>query len=149
MSCQTNLIYLIRLQVWGDNCVDIIYFNFCKAFDFIPHDIITKILVLYTFTEAYLKCIKNKVTDRTQKVVVNRDSLLNVNIFQCNSAGISQNPHVIHHFWQWNGSKYKIISDKISGWHKDWWSGNEGSRIQCSWLIVPTETKFQNSFQSN
>lgn len=41
-----------------------------------------KILVLYTFTEAHVKCIKNWVTDRAQKVVVNRESSLNGNI--CN-----------------------------------------------------------------
>lgn len=53
----------------------------CKAFDFIPHDIMIKILALYTFTEVHVKCIKNWVTDRSQKVVVNRESSLNGNIF--------------------------------------------------------------------
>lgn len=71
----------------GDNCVDIIYLNFCKAFDFISHDIMIKILVLYTFTEAHVKCIKKRVTDRSQKVVVNRESSLNGNIFNVTLQG--------------------------------------------------------------
>lgn len=40
-----------------------------------------KILVLYTFTKAHVKCIKNQVTDRAKKVVVNRESSLNGNAF--------------------------------------------------------------------
>jgi len=54
----------------------------------------TKILLLYTFTEAHVKSIKNQVTDRSQKVVVNRESSLNGNIFNVSLQG-SGRAHVL------------------------------------------------------
>lgn len=46
-----------------------------------------KILVLYTCTEVHVTCIKSQVTDRAQKVVVNRESSLNGNIFNVTLQG--------------------------------------------------------------
>lgn len=46
-----------------------------------------KILLLYTFTEVHVKCIKSWVADRAQKVVVNRESSLNGNIFNVTLQG--------------------------------------------------------------
>lgn len=43
-SCQTNLSIFDKVIDLGgkDNCVDIIYLDFSKAFDLVPHDILIK-----------------------------------------------------------------------------------------------------------
>lgn len=49
-------------------------FGFCSAFDLIAHDVLIKKLAVYNINRAHIRRIKNWLTDRSQKVVVNGES---------------------------------------------------------------------------
>lgn len=111
----------------------------------------TKILVLYTFTKAHVKYIKNQVTDRAQKVVVNRESSLNGNIFNVTLQGSVRAPMLFITFGSDLEINMKLFLVKFVGGTKIdvVRMGQENKVLSVAWLIVPVETKFPNSFKSN
>lgn len=73
-------------------------FDFCSAFDLIAHDVLIKKLAVYNINRAHIRRIKNWLTDRSQKVVVNGESSLDDDV-----------QHVHPRF----GGKYQISADRI------------------------------------
>uniref|UniRef100_A0A670IE66 Reverse transcriptase domain-containing protein n=1 Tax=Podarcis muralis TaxID=64176 RepID=A0A670IE66_PODMU len=76
-SCQTNLIsFFDRITSLVDegNAVDVVYLDFSKAFDKVPHDILVKKLVKCGLDYATTQWICNWLTDRTQRVLINGSS---------------------------------------------------------------------------
>uniref|UniRef100_A0A670KJT9 Reverse transcriptase domain-containing protein n=1 Tax=Podarcis muralis TaxID=64176 RepID=A0A670KJT9_PODMU len=76
-SCQTNLIsFFDRITSLVDegNAVDVVYLDFSKAFDKVPHDILVKKLVKCGLGYATTQWICNWLTDRTQRVLINGSS---------------------------------------------------------------------------
>lgn len=72
--CPTNLIsFFVEVTSLAVTCnsVDIIYFDFYKAFDLVLHDIVIKILEQYKINMPNIKWIKNWLTYRSQNVIVN------------------------------------------------------------------------------
>ena len=75
-SCATNLIGFSENIVMSINdchtmCIDVIYFDFSKAFDSVNHDIILhKLKHIYKLDGRLLKFIKNYLSDREQCVVI-------------------------------------------------------------------------------
>ena len=57
------------------NAVDIVYFDFSKAFDKVPHDILVSKLVKIGLDKVTIKWICNWLTSRTQRVLINGSSL--------------------------------------------------------------------------
>jgi len=88
-----------------------VYSGFCEAFDLIVHDVLIKKLALYNINRAHIKRIKNWLTDRSQKVVVNGESSSNDDV---------------QHFHPQSGSKYEISADKFWADKDPWGGGNAG-----------------------
>ena len=74
-SCTTQLLpfsHDISLGLNSCDLIDIVYFDFQKAFDTVNHDIILQKLKLqFGINGMVLKLIKSYLKDRTQKVLVN------------------------------------------------------------------------------
>ena len=60
--------------------VDVIYFDFAKAFDKVPHDKLIEKLPSYNISGNLLKWIENWLKDRTQRVVINGSVSRSVNV---------------------------------------------------------------------
>ena len=77
-SCTTQLLpfsHDISLELNSSDLIDVVYFDFQKAFDTVNHDIILQKLKLqYGINGMMLKLIKNYLKDRTQRVLVNGNS---------------------------------------------------------------------------
>ena len=72
-SCQTNLLEAMELWTkWLDtgSAVDIVYLDFEKAFDKVPHTRLTIKLKAYGIRGSVLQWIEDFLRDRTQQVVV-------------------------------------------------------------------------------
>ena len=70
-SCQTNLISFcdrVTSLVDAGNAMDIVYLDFSKAFDKVPHDILVRKLVKTGLDKVTIQWICNWLTDRTQRV---------------------------------------------------------------------------------
>ena len=73
-SCVTQL--LEALEEWtslldGGNSIDVIYFDFAKAFDSVPHQRLLFTLNSYGISGKVLQWIANFLRDRKQRVVLN------------------------------------------------------------------------------
>lgn len=64
------------------NHVDVIHFDFCKAFDLVQHDSLIKKSVLYSINKAHVKWIKNWLADRSEKGTISGESLQNGKSFK-------------------------------------------------------------------
>jgi len=73
-SCLTNLIsfhdQVTRLEDEG-KAVDVVYLDFTKAFDTVPHSILLEKLAAHGLEGCTLRWIKNWLNARAQRVVVN------------------------------------------------------------------------------
>ncbi|PKU39019.1 rna-directed dna polymerase from mobile element jockey-like [Limosa lapponica baueri] len=73
-SCQTNLISfygkITRLLDEG-KAVDIVYLDFQKAFDAVPHTILVEKLASHGLDEHTIHWVKHWLTGRSQRVVLN------------------------------------------------------------------------------
>ena len=72
-SCQTNL--LEALEDWTrlvdeGNALDIVYLDFQKAFDTVPHKRLAKKLNAYGIRGQVLKCVCDFLSDRSQQVAI-------------------------------------------------------------------------------
>ena len=73
-SCLTNLLEFFEIvtkSVDEGNPVDIIYFDFSKAFDTVPHIRLLKKLESFGICGKVLKWVKSWLENRTQRVVIN------------------------------------------------------------------------------
>uniref|UniRef100_A0A803TJS6 Reverse transcriptase domain-containing protein n=1 Tax=Anolis carolinensis TaxID=28377 RepID=A0A803TJS6_ANOCA len=76
-SCQTNLIsFFNRVTSWVDtgNTVDVVYLDFSKAFNKVPHDLLANKLVKYGLDKTTIMWICNWLSERTQRVLTNASS---------------------------------------------------------------------------
>ena len=73
-SCTTNLITItddIATSLHNDKCVDIVYFDFAKAFDTVNHDILlNKLKHNYNIEARLLKFLTNYLENRQQRVLL-------------------------------------------------------------------------------
>ena len=73
-SCLTNLLDFNEFvaKVLDDGlCLDVLYFDFKKAFDKVPHKLLVKKLHQYGIRGKMVAWIENWLSDRVQKVVLN------------------------------------------------------------------------------
>ena len=89
-SCVTQMTYVIddiATTINRHNDVDIVYFDFAKAFDSVKHDIILKKLkYLYNIDGLMLNFIRAYLQDRYQRVVINGTSSSNLSV----TSGVPQ-----------------------------------------------------------
>ena len=74
-SCLTNVIKFVdRFFEWCDqeDSLDIIYLDFSKAFDKVPHKMLIKKLESYRIQENVLRWITKWLENRKQRVQLNR-----------------------------------------------------------------------------
>ena len=57
------------------NAVDIVYLDFSKTFDKVPHDILVRKLVKTSLDKVTIQWICNWLADRTQRVFINSSSV--------------------------------------------------------------------------
>jgi len=73
-SCLTNLISFydeVTHLVGEGKAVDVVYLDFSKAFDTVPHSILLEKLAAHGLDGCTLHCIKNWLNGQAQRVVVN------------------------------------------------------------------------------
>ena len=89
-SCVTQMTYVIddiATTINKHNDVDIVYFEFAKAFDSVKHDIILKKLkCMYNIDGLMLNFIRAYPQDRYQRVVINGTSSSNLSV----TSGVPQ-----------------------------------------------------------
>ncbi|KAF7245892.1 RNA-directed DNA polymerase from mobile element jockey [Varanus komodoensis] len=76
-SCQTNLVeFYDKVSKWldGGDAVDVVYLDFSKAFDKVPHDILVEKLRSFGIHQSTVRWIRAWLTDRKQRVTISGES---------------------------------------------------------------------------
>ncbi|KAF7251859.1 Mitogen-activated protein kinase-binding protein 1, partial [Varanus komodoensis] len=76
-SWKTNLVeFYDKVLRWldGGDAVDVVYLDFSKAFDKVPHDILVEKLRSFGIHQSTVRWIRAWLTDRKQKVTINGES---------------------------------------------------------------------------
>ncbi|KAF7241621.1 NAD(P) transhydrogenase, mitochondrial [Varanus komodoensis] len=76
-SCQTDLVeFYDKVSRWldGGDAVDVVYLDFSKAFDKVPHDILVEKLRSFGIHQSTGRWIRAWLTDRKQKVTISGES---------------------------------------------------------------------------
>ncbi|KAF7254462.1 Myotubularin-related protein 5 [Varanus komodoensis] len=76
-SCQTNLVeFYDKVPRWlyGGDAVDVVYLDFSKAFDKVPHDILVEKLRSFGIHQSTVWWTRAWLTDQKQKVTISRES---------------------------------------------------------------------------
>ncbi|KAF7246201.1 RNA-directed DNA polymerase from mobile element jockey [Varanus komodoensis] len=76
-SCQTNLVeFYDKFSRWLDegDAVDVVYLDFSKAFDKVPHDILVEKLRSFGIHQSTVRWIRAWLSDRKQKVTISGES---------------------------------------------------------------------------
>ncbi|KAF7252709.1 Neuromedin-K receptor [Varanus komodoensis] len=76
-SCQTNLVeFYDKVSRWldGGDAVDVVYLDFSKAFDKVPHDILVEKLRSFGIHQSTVRWIRAWLTDRKRKVTISGES---------------------------------------------------------------------------
>ncbi|KAF7238311.1 RNA-directed DNA polymerase from mobile element jockey [Varanus komodoensis] len=76
-SCQTNLVeFYDKVSRWldGGDAVDVVYLDFSKAFDKVPHDILVEKLRSFGIHQSTVWWIRAWLTDRKQRVTISGES---------------------------------------------------------------------------
>ncbi|KAF7247548.1 RNA-directed DNA polymerase from mobile element jockey [Varanus komodoensis] len=76
-SCQTNLVeFYDKVSRWldGGDAVDVVYLDFSKTFDIVPHDILVEKLRSLGIHQSTVWWIRAWLTDRKQKVAISGKS---------------------------------------------------------------------------
>ena len=77
LSGRSTVLQLLKvIDSWTEildrgGCVDVIYCDFMKAFDTVPHPRLINVLEYYGIDDPILSWINDFLTDRRQKIVVN------------------------------------------------------------------------------
>ncbi|KAF7249304.1 hypothetical protein EYD10_05182 [Varanus komodoensis] len=72
-SCQTNLVeFYDKVSRWldGGDAVDVVYLDFSKAFDRVPHDILVEKLRSFGIHQSTVRWIRAWLTDRKQRITI-------------------------------------------------------------------------------
>ncbi|KAF7247306.1 putative COX1/OXI3 intron 1 protein [Varanus komodoensis] len=80
-SCQTNLVeFYDKVSRWldGGDAADVVYLDFSKAFDKVPHDIIVEKLRSFGIYQSTVRWIRAWLTDRKQKVTISGECHMEV-----------------------------------------------------------------------
>jgi hypothetical protein len=95
-------------------CIDVVYFDFSKAFDTIPHDKLIDKLSLVGISGSLLSWIKNFLINRTFTVKVNDHSSLEKSIL----SGVSQGSVFARCFkYVQNSISHTLNASKFSVWN--------------------------------
>ncbi|KAF7244384.1 EPM2A-interacting protein 1 [Varanus komodoensis] len=93
-SCQTNLVeFYDKVSKWldGGDAVDVVYLDFSKAFDKVPHDILVEKLRSFGIHQSTVRWIRTWLTDRKQKVTISGESSgwrpVTSGVLQCSVLG--------------------------------------------------------------
>ncbi|KAF7239500.1 RNA-directed DNA polymerase from mobile element jockey [Varanus komodoensis] len=76
-SCQTNLAeFYGKVSRWldGEDALDVVYLDFSKAFDKVPHDILVEKLRSFGIHQSTVRWIRAWLTDRKQKATISGES---------------------------------------------------------------------------
>ncbi|KAF7240265.1 Gametocyte-specific factor 1, partial [Varanus komodoensis] len=72
-SCETNLVEFydkVSRRLDGGDAVDVVYLDFSKAFDKVPHDILVEKLRSFGIHQSIVRWIRAWLTDRKQRVTI-------------------------------------------------------------------------------
>ncbi|KAF7235926.1 RNA-directed DNA polymerase from mobile element jockey [Varanus komodoensis] len=76
-SCQTNLVEFcdkVSRRLDGGDAVDVVYLDFSKAFDKVPHDTLVEQLRSFGIHQSSVRWIRAWLNDRKQKVTISGES---------------------------------------------------------------------------
>jgi len=124
-SCLTNLLH--SFEEWTKALdegygVDVIYLDFCKAFDSVPHRRLLKKLKKFGLPDSYLKWIKQFLTQRKMKVSVNGQSSSWVDVISGVPQGSVLGPLLfllyVNDLPDWIINSMRLFADDVKIWVK-------------------------------
>ena len=152
-SCLTNLPE--ALEDWmkiqdSKEGLDITFCDYTKAFDSVPHQRLLKKLSAYGIRCRTLRWIKDFLTERRQRVVVQgqASSLEDVTTVQVESSGFNIESSILHLICQWTSWAGTKEHQNVCRWHRAvpqdlytlWFKDSAvrcGCALQLVWAVAP------------